>query len=131
MMDTDALLLPTKSAKGPVEGWQDVVKANTAALKEIRLDLDTCNNVDKVRALITKVEQAVQDLSVDSQKVPQWMKDAKDADQPPTHYGQYPINQPLNPDNPVPWPPDYVPAPPPDQGQQNGQQNGPQKGAKK
>ena len=109
MMDTDALLLPTKNAKGPIEGWQDVVKANTEALKEIRLDLDTCNNVDKVRALMTKVEQAMSDLAVDSQKIPQWMKDAKDAVPPPTHYGQYPVNQPLNRDNPVPWPPGYTP----------------------
>lgn len=133
MMDTDALMLPVKNATGPIEGWKDVVKANTAALKEIRLDLDTCNNVDKVRALMTKVEQAMQDLAADSQKVPQWMKDAEDT-VIPTHYGQYPINLPLNPDNPVPWPPDYVPPPPPDQGQngQNGQNGqGPQtKGAK-
>jgi hypothetical protein len=27
-------------------------------------------------------------------------------------YGQYPIGDPLNPHNPVPWPPDYTPPPP-------------------
>ena len=109
MMDTDALLLPVRNAKTCEEAWKDVVEANTKAFKEIRLDLDTCNNVDKVREIMSKVDQAIQDLSVDSQKVPQWVKDGKDADPIPPVYGQYPINQPLNPDNPVPWPPGYTP----------------------
>jgi hypothetical protein len=117
MIDTDALLAPAMTAPDEVQALRDVIAANTAAFKEIRIALDTCNNVDKVRAVIDDVEKAMQDLSLTSQKVdvalnkptPQQQQQAQAGG------GQYPINQPFNPDNPVPWPPEYdAPIPPTD-----------------
>lgn len=113
-MDTDVLLQPIATAKDQLAAWQDVVKANTAAIKEMRIDLGHCNNQEKVQAIINKAELAMQDLAVDSQKIPLWVKqdNGKDNSNPnlvTVAYGQYPVNSPLNPHNPVPWPPDYVP----------------------
>lgn len=117
MLDSDTLLRPLTTTKDQITGWQDVVRANTAALKEIRLDLANCNNQEKVQAIINKVEIALQDLSADSQKIPGWMREDKggSVQNPNMHtvgYGQYPINQPMNPANPVPWPPGYTPPAP-------------------
>lgn len=117
MMDTDAMLRPLNTTKDQLTGWQDVVKANTAAFKEIRNDLSTCNNQEKVQAIISKVEIALQDLNADSQKIPTWMKEDKggSVNNPNMHtvgYGQYPVMQPINPANPVPWPPGYTPPAP-------------------
>lgn len=117
MMDTDAMLKPIDTTKDQLTGWQDVVKANTAAFKEIRNDLSTCNNQEKVQAIISKVEIALQDLSVDSQKIPTWMREDKggSVNNPNMHtvgYGQYPVDRPLNPSNPVAWPPGYTPPAP-------------------
>jgi hypothetical protein len=116
MLDTDALLKPIAITRDQLTAWQDVVKANTGAFKEIRVDLGQCNNQEKVQAIINKVEQALQDLSVESQKIPTWVKEDKGPSVIPNPnlmtvaYGQYPINQPLNPANPVPWPPGYTPS---------------------
>ena len=107
-MDANALMLPVQNAKTSHEGLIDVIKANTAAWKEVRGDLATCNSQEKVQAIIYKVESALSELSIDSQKIPKWVKDGDDPDIPPL-YGQYPIYAPINPDNPVPWPPGYVP----------------------
>lgn len=104
-MDTDLLLQPLHVEDDAMMAWKDVVRANTAAWKEVRKDLDDCNNVDKVRAIMAKVEKAMEDLSVDSQKVPQWVRDAQPKDSPTygvPPYGQYPVIEPLNRDNPVP-----------------------------
>ena len=112
-MDTDALLLSAQNAETSHEGLMKVIEANTAAWKEVRGDLAKCNNQDKVNAVIVKVEKAFTDLSIESQKIPQWMKDVRHGPpvQAPTSppYGQYPINQPIHPYNPVPWPPGYTP----------------------
>jgi hypothetical protein len=108
-MDTDALLKPIEATDDPVEAWKVVVEANTAAIKEMRMDLQTCDNADKVHAIMAKAEKAMEDLSVKSQKIPQWVKDGKQPPQSDAPYGQYPIYQPLNPANPVPWPPGYDP----------------------
>src|SRR6516162_1625555 len=116
-MDTDALLQPIHMTKNQVVALMDVVKANTAALKEIKLDLPKCDNAEKVNAIAAKVDKAIVDLSMDSQKIPPWVRNVPavtDTDVPfgssqSEFYGQYPINLPLNPDNPVPWPPGYTP----------------------
>ena len=110
-MDANALMLPVQNAKTSHQGLVDVIKANTAAWKEVRGDLATCNSQEKVQAIIYKVESALSELSIDSQKIPKWVKDGNDPDIPP-HYGQYPSYAPINPDNPVPWPPDYTPPDP-------------------
>jgi hypothetical protein len=111
-MNTDALLQPLTMDKNQVIALMDVVKANTAAFKEIRKDLGQCNSQEKVQAIINKVEMAVQDLAIESQKIPPWVKDLTDIDpigsSGSEFYGQYIINQPLNRDNPVPWPPGYA-----------------------
>jgi hypothetical protein len=113
MVDTYILLQPTKNTKNQIVALMALVRANTAALKEIRLDLASCNGPDKVNAIARKVEEAMEDLSMDSQKVDPWIKVVpRDAEGPPVVYGQYPVNQPINPDNPVPWPPDYTPPAP-------------------
>ena len=110
-MDANALMLPVQNAKTSHQGLVDVIKANTAAWKEVRADLAHCNSQEKVQAIIYKVESAISELSIDSQKIPKWVKDGDDPlDLLP--YGQYPIFAPLNPDNPVPWPPDYTPPDP-------------------
>jgi len=112
-MNTDQLLQPISMTHSQIIALMDVVKANTAAFKEIRKDLGQCNSQEKVQAIINKVEMAVQDLAIESQKIPPWVKDVTGIE--PTgssgseFYGQYIINQPLNPDNPVPWPPGYAP----------------------
>jgi hypothetical protein len=108
MIDTDALLAPARMAQTEDEGLKQVVNANTEAFKQVRIALDTCNNVDKVLAIIADVEKAMQDLSMVSQKVEAALRAAGDPANPDV-YGQYPINQPLNPDNPVAWPPGYAP----------------------
>ena len=116
-MDTEALLQPIHMTKNQVVALMDVVKANTAALKEIKLDLPKCDNAEKVNAIAAKVDKAIVDLSMDSQKIPPWVRNVPavtDTDVPfgssqSEFYGQYPINLPLNPDNPVPWPPGYTP----------------------
>jgi hypothetical protein len=110
-MDTDALMLSVLNAKTSHEGLVDVIKANTAAWKEVRGDLAKCNNQDRVNEIIFKVEKALTDLSIESSKIPKWVKDGDDPDIPP-HYGQYPVYAPINPDNPVPWPPGYMPPDP-------------------
>ena len=121
-MDTDSLLMSLATAENQLVAWQRVVEANTGAFREIRLDLGDCNNQQKVQAIINKVEMALQDLCFDSQKIPGWVKQpAKRAagnvetiDVNPNLqtvvYGQYPVHQPLNPDNPVPWAPGYTPS---------------------
>lgn len=110
-MDTDALLQPVINAPNQVTALTELVNANTNAFQEIRVDLNDCDNADKVAAIIAKVELALQDLSTTSQKVPPWVlePDTSIAPAMKEHYGQYPVYQPLNPDNPVPLPPDYVP----------------------
>ena len=116
-MDTDGLLQPIKMTKNQAVALMDVVKANTAAFKEIKQDLTKCDNAEKVNAIIANVDKAIVDLGIDSQKIPPWVKDVPavtDTDAPfgssqSEFYGQYPINLPLNPDNPVPWPPGYTP----------------------
>src|SRR6516164_5739571 len=89
-MDTDALLQPIQMTKNQVIALMDVVKANTAALKEIKID-----------------------LSLDSQKIQPWVKvtpmDVPLGSSESEFYGQYTVDRPLNPDNPVPWPPGYTP----------------------
>lgn len=113
-LDTDALLvvplnLPNKNKlERKVELWKRVVEANTKAFQKIRADLDKCDNADKVRAIIADVEKALQDLSVTSQKVDVALADLGDS----ADLGdgsQYPVGSPLNPANPVPWPPGYTP----------------------
>ena len=116
-MDTDALLRPIHTTRSQVVALMDVVRANTAALKEIKLDLAKCDNPQKVTAIAAKVDTAMVDLALDSQKIPPWVKDTtvQPRDIEPVGssgselYGQYIVNQPLNPDNPVPWPPGYTP----------------------
>jgi hypothetical protein len=116
-MDTDALLWPIHTTRSQVIALMDVVRANTAALKEIKIDLTKCDNPQKVAALAAKVDAAMVDLALDSQKIPPWVKDTTvglmDIDPVGSSgsefYGQYIVNQPLNKDNPVPWPPGYVP----------------------
>jgi hypothetical protein len=117
IMDTDALLAPVDAilfSRGgfehqPIAALRALVEAHTAAWKEIREDLSKCTNDEKVRAIIVKVEKAMTDLAIDSQKLPQWLRDAKDVAPGTPPYGQYPVNQPLNPYNPVPLPPGYDP----------------------
>jgi len=109
-MDTNLLLAPVNAEENdPVVALRALVEANTAAWKEIRNDLTTCNNDEKVKKIIAKVEAAMTDLAIDSQKVPQGLRGAKDEAPIPPFYGQYPINDPFNPFNPVPWPPGYIP----------------------
>ena len=126
-MNTDQLLQPISMTHSQIIALMDVVKANTAAFKEIRKDLGQCNSQEKVQAIINKVEMAMQDLAIESQKIPPWVKDVTDIE--PTgssgseFYGQYIIYQPLNRDNPVPWPPGYaLPAADDPQAQQQQQQ---------
>ena len=112
-MDTNLLLAPVNAEENdPVVALRALVEANTAAWKEIRNDLTTCNNDEKVKKITAKVEAAMTDLAIDSQKVPQWLRDTKNdagsSSQTP-YYGQYPVYLPLNADNPVPWPPGYIP----------------------
>lgn len=109
-MDTDALLVPAMTAPDNEQALRDVIAANTAAFKIIRVALSTCNSQEKVQAIIGDVEQAMQDLSVTSQKVEAAVRKPTPQQQQQglaVGYGQYPINQPFNPDNPVPWPPEY------------------------
>ena len=112
-MDTDALLQPIQMTKNQVIALMDVVKANTAALKEIKLDLTKCDHQDKVTAILSKVDKAIVDLAMDSQKIPPWIKvtpmDVPLGSSESEFYGQYTVDRPLNPDNPVPWPPGYTP----------------------
>jgi hypothetical protein len=112
-MDTDALLQPIYMTKNQVIALMDVVKANTAALKEIKLDLTKCDHQDKVTAILSKVDKAIVDLAMDSQKIPPWVKvtpmDVPLGSSESEFYGQYTVDRPLNPDNPVPWPPGYTP----------------------
>src|SRR6516162_1108478 len=112
-MDTDALLQPIQMTKNQVIALMDVVKANTAALKEIKKDLSRCDKQEKVGAIASKVDQAIVDLSLDSQKIQPWVKvtpmDVSLGSSESEFYGQYTIDRPLNPDNPVPWPPGYTP----------------------
>ena len=112
-MDTDALLQPIQMTKNQVIALMDVVKANTAALKEIKKDLSQCDKQEKVGAIASKVDQAIVDLSLDSQKIQPWVKvtpmDVPVGSSESEFYGQYTIDRPLNPDNPVPWPPGYTP----------------------
>ena len=116
-MDTDALLRPVYTTRSQVTALMDVVRANTAALKEIKLDLAKCDNPQKVTAIAAKVDTAIVDLAMESQKIPSWVKDTTvgpmDIDPVGSSgsefYGQYTIDRPINPDNPVPWPPGYVP----------------------
>ena len=113
-MDTDELMRPVHNTNSVTIALVRVVEANTAAFKEIRLDLAKCDGPEKVNAIIAKVELAMQDLSISSQKIPPWVKEGeqkaeRDIDYGTVAYGQYPIGQPLNPDNPVPWPPGYMP----------------------
>jgi len=99
--------------KNQVIALMDVVKANTAALKEIKKDLSQCDKQEKVGAIASKVDQAIVDLSLDSQKIQPWVKvtpmDVPVGSSESEFYGQYTIDRPLNPDNPVPWPPGYTP----------------------
>jgi len=112
-MNTDQLLQPISMTHSQIIALKEVIMANTEAFREINGDLAKCDNADKVHAVMAKVEMAMQDLSIESQKIPPWVKDVTDIE--PTgssgseFYGQYIINQPLNPDNPVPWPPGYAP----------------------
>src|SRR6516164_4837380 len=112
-MDTDALLQPIQMTKNQVIALMDVVKANTAALKEIKKDLSQCDKQEKVGAIASKVDQAIVDLSLDSQKIQPWVKvtpmDVPLGSSESEFYGQYTVDRPLNPDNPVPWPPGYTP----------------------
>src|SRR6516164_7119008 len=112
-MDTDALLQPIQMTKNQVIALMDVVKANTAALKEIKKDLSQCDKQEKVGPIALKVDQAIVDLSLDSQKIQPWVKvipmDVPMGSSESEFYGQYTIDRPLNPDNPVPWPPGYTP----------------------
>src|SRR6516225_7870972 len=112
-MDTDALLQPIQMTKNQVIALMDVVEANTAALKEIKKDLSQCDKQEKVGAIASKVDQAIVDLSLASQKIPPWVKvtpmDVPLGSSESEFYGQYTIDRPLNPDNPVPWPPGYAP----------------------
>jgi hypothetical protein len=107
MIDTDTLLAPVRMARSETDALKEVVKANTEAFKQILIEMAKVDNPDKLKVVIADVEKAMQDLSMKSQKVDAALRDASAAD--PSIYGQYPIHQPLNPDNPVPWPPDYVP----------------------
>ena len=66
-MDTNAMLLPVLNAKTSHDGLVDVIKANTAAFKEIRGDLGQCNSQERVQAITYKVEDALTDLSITSQ----------------------------------------------------------------
>ena len=111
-MDTDALLKPLTTTENQLTAWQEVVKANTEALKEIRVDLGQCNNQEKVQAIIYKAEAALQDLCADSQKIPGWVRqpakrgegNVETIDVNPNltvSYGQYPVHNPTNRDNPV------------------------------
>jgi hypothetical protein len=99
--------------KNQVIALMDVVKANTAALKEIKKDLSQCDKQEKVGAIASKVDQAIIDLSLDSQKIQPWVKvtpmDVPLGSSESEFYGQYTVDRPLNPDNPVPWPPGYTP----------------------
>ena len=116
-MDTDALLRPIHTTRSQVVALMDVVRANTAALKEIKIDLAKCDNPQKVTAIAAKVDTAMVDLAMDSQKIPPWVKNTmvEPMDIDPVgasgseFYGQYIIDRPINPDNPVPWPPGYQP----------------------
>jgi hypothetical protein len=112
-MDTDALLVPAMTAPNNEQALRDVIAANTAAFKIIRVALSTCNSQEKVQAIIGDVEQAMQDLSVTSQKVEAAVRKPtpQQQQQADASYGQYPVHQPFNPTNPVDWPPDYVPPP--------------------
>jgi hypothetical protein len=128
MIDTDALLAAARLTPTENGTLIEIVKANTEALTKIRVELTTCNNADKVSAILADVEKAIQDLSMTSQKVEMALRNVmpqssqqqqtlagKDASDPAFGtasgwgYGQYPIGDPFNPHNPVPWPPDYVP----------------------
>ena len=112
-MNTDQLLQPISMTHSQIIALKEVIMANTEAFREINGDLAKCDNADKVHAVMAKVEMAMQDLSIESQKIPPWVKDVTGIE--PTgssgseFYGQYPIGSPLNPFNPVPWPPGYVP----------------------
>ena len=112
-MDTEALLHPVYMTKNQVVALIDVVKANTDALKEIRQDLSKCDSPDKVNTIAGKVDTAIVDLAIRSQKIPPWVKvepqDVPLGSSESEFYGQYTIDRPLNPDNPVPWPPGYTP----------------------
>lgn len=101
-MDTDALLKPTYDTQSQAKALMTVVEANTSALKEIKADLDKCDTVDKAQALSAKIDKAITDLSLDSQKVQPWIKaEPRDAYYGTVAYGQYPIDNPANPHNPV------------------------------
>ena len=126
-MNTDQLLQPISMTHSQIIALKEVIMANTEAFREINGDLAKCDNADKVHAVMAKVEMAMQDLSIESQKIPPWVKDVTDIE--PTgssgseFYGQYIIYQPLNRDNPVPWPPGYaLPAADDPQAQQQQQQ---------
>ena len=109
-MDTDALLQPIQTAESKVTALKCVVAANTEAFREIAIDLSKCNSQEKTLAILYKVLLAIQDLAIESQKIPPWVTkdDPSDAPAPNKPHGQYPIYAPLNPDNSVPWPPGYT-----------------------
>jgi hypothetical protein len=98
-------------ARSENEALREVVNANTAALKKIRVDLTACNNADKVAAIMADVELAMQDLSMTSQKVDVALRhvNPQQQQQAQVGYGQYPVGRPINDSNPVPWPPGYSP----------------------
>lgn len=101
-MDTDALLVATHQTESQSKALMIVVNANTSALKEIKTDLAHCDTQAKAEALMAKIEKAIEDLSLDSQKVEPWVKaEPRDITYGTVAYGQYPIDNPANPDNPV------------------------------
>lgn len=101
-VSTDELLRPLGEIKDDqVSALIVVVRANTAAFKDIRFDLGHCNNQERVQAIIYKVEKAMEDLSMESQKIPPWVKAVPET-KAPNSTAQYPIDDPINRDNPVP-----------------------------
>lgn len=104
MLDTDALLRPTKDAHDQITALIIVINANTAALKDIRDDLTKCDTQEKAHELAAKIDKAIVDLSLDSQKIAPWIKAEPRNTQPSmgaVAYGQYPVDNPANPQNPV------------------------------
>ena len=112
-MNTDVMLAPAMMAPTNEAALIEIVNANTAALTQIRGDLAKVDGPEKVSALMAEVDLAIQDLSMKSQKVGAALKhdqvDPRRAPGSPVPDSQYPINLPINRDNPVPWPPGYVP----------------------
>lgn len=106
MLDTDMLLARARVSHDQVTALMAVIDTNTAALKVIRLELDKCTGPDKVAAIAADVDKAMEDLSLASQKIDTWIKaqpqvTGGDITFGTVAYGQYPVADPLNPDNPV------------------------------